>query len=108
MDTEFISVELCSFCAGADLFIGGAFTTSLKAKGSYTFGSGVKEFTLKLKTPVDGSDPTAYPVLLDFAAGAASLSIKAVFDPTGHVPEPSTYLMLGMGLAALAYRRMRA
>ncbi|MCX6593481.1 MAG: PEP-CTERM sorting domain-containing protein [Acidobacteria bacterium] len=108
VDTEFISVELCSFCADADLYIGGAFTTSLKAKGSYAFGSGVKEFTLKLKTPVDGSDPTAYPVLLDFASGAASLSIKAIFDPASPVPEPSTYLMLGMGLAALAYRRMRA
>ncbi|MCX6598052.1 MAG: PEP-CTERM sorting domain-containing protein [Acidobacteria bacterium] len=108
VDTEFIYVELCSFCPASDLYIGGVFTASLAPKGGYTFGSGVKEFTLKLVTPVDGADPTAYPVFLDFTRGAASLSIRAIFDPTGAVPEPSTYLMLGMGLAALAYRRMRA
>jgi hypothetical protein len=108
VETEFISVELCSFCPASDLYIGGVFMASLAPTGGYTFGPGVKEFTLKLVTPVDGSDPTAYPVFLDFARGATSLSIRAIFDPTGAVPEPSTYLMLGTGLAALAYRRTRA
>ena len=105
--TEFIYVELCSFCPASDLYIGGVFKASLAPKGSYTFGPGVKEFTLKLVYQVDGSDPTAYPVFLDFAPGAASLTIRAIFDPTGAVPEPSTYMMLGMGIVALAYRRMR-
>ena len=60
-------------------------------------GSGVSSFTITGIDPlVDGSDPTAFPLQLDFNTPTASFEMRALAS----TPEPSTFL--GLSTIALA------
>jgi|GEM_PF-1926523 len=63
-------------------------------------------------TAIDFKSPgfaAAFPAFLDWTGTATKLTIDVIpFPPPGGaIPEPSTYMMLGAGIAALAWMRKR-
>ena len=70
---------------------------------SYTFAAGVRVFKINGFT-VDLASPAPFPLFMDFEPTVTSMTWTADITP---VPEPSTYLMLAGGLAALSLLRRR-
>jgi hypothetical protein len=74
---------------------------------------GLDKFTITglSATAIDFKSPgfaSAFPVFLDWTGPVTKLEVNVIpFPPDGAVPEPSTYMMLGAGIAALAWMRKR-
>jgi hypothetical protein len=67
----------------------------------YSFPSPVTSFSiLEIDPPVDGDDPLAFPVFLQFDASRVSFTITPI-------PEPNALLLIGLGLLVVG-RRNRA
>jgi len=67
--------------------------------------SGIPNFAIDFQDP---NFAIAFPAFLDWTGTATKLSIDITPHPVDPIPEPSTYALLGAGLAVLAYRRFRA
>jgi hypothetical protein len=66
--------------------------------------SGIPNFAIDFQDP---NFAIAFPAFLDWTGTATKLQIDITPHPDA-IPEPSTYALLGAGLAVLAYRRFRA
>ncbi|MDX2181661.1 MAG: PEP-CTERM sorting domain-containing protein [Bryobacteraceae bacterium] len=95
------------------------FTDLTGANASFVAMAGVKYAILPTSSfkisgipnfAIDFQDPNfaiAFPAFLDWTGTATKLQIDITPHPDA-IPEPSTYALLGVGLAVLAYRRFRA
>ena len=81
----------------------GEFGTGDSVDFTALLGGGVSSFKVTGIDPlVDGSDPTAFPLRLDFNTPTASFEMVALTAPVASTPEPS--VLIGLGVLVLGGR----